>query len=97
MSREGGMPRYRALRDSIGSIGFLPLAFFNSEEHALAAEASLISSTRPKCNGLDTAHLAKTRGLGVALRPERSKRRRPPGHVRRLGLPRRWQVCVGPC
>ena len=41
-SRDGSLPRYRILRQTMGALGMLPLAMVESEARALSLERALI-------------------------------------------------------
>ncbi len=81
-SRDGGLPRYRVLRQAFATVVFLPLLTFQSELQCLSAERALINAMAPICNGADWTAITGSKKSGVLLRPAKIARARPPPPLR---------------
>ena len=79
-SRDGSLPRFRVLRQTIGTLGMLPLAMVESGAGALSLERALIISLQPNCNGADVTVFCKPKGYLLA--PTKAGRCRPPAPLR---------------
>ena len=81
-TRDGQKPRYRILRKSLGTLGFVPLVLTSSEQLAFATESLIIRMEKPQANLEDIAWDQRLRGIHPKL-PEgtitahKKKRRRP--------------------
>ena len=87
-SRDGGLPRYRVLRQAFATVVFLPLLAFQSELQCLSAERALINAMAPICNGADWTAVTGSKKSGVLLRPAKIARARPPPPLRGVKTPK---------
>ena len=79
-SRDGSLPRYKVLRQTLGSIGMLPLTVVASEPHALSLERALINTEKPNCNGADSTVFGTSKAELLGVR--KAGRCRPPAPLR---------------
>ena len=77
-TRDSALARYAELRNSVGSLSFLPILICQHEVQALAMESLNIRMLAPSANRADQIQASARTGNGVLLKPTKVARRRRP-------------------